>query len=139
MPKLVKGPFLGDGGEILGGSSPSARILTMPKTDTLHRPAAGSKLDILEMSNDHLKKTLNRHLRVIAQAGYENEPGRVWVLPPYLEEARARKLPFPTEGPFPEIIARIDAGEIEEFDSHYEDLTGWGLGLQDWAGRWIEY
>jgi hypothetical protein len=90
------------------------------------------------MSDQHLKRTLNKHLGLIAQAGYENEPGRVWVLPPYLQEARARKLPFPTEGPFPEIIARIDAGEIEDFDrnGYYEELAEcypeWelaGLGL----------
>lgn len=80
----------------------------MPKTDTRH-VSQGCVFEISELETSHLKNILNLHLRHIVAAGYENTLGRVWVLPPYLEEARRRGLKFPNAGPFPKIIARIAA------------------------------
>jgi hypothetical protein len=89
----------------------------MPKTDNRHmsRDFTG---DISELDDQHLKNVLNLHLRSIATAGYENSLNRVWVLPPYLAEARKRNLKFPSKGAFPEIISRIDNEDWEwEFES----------------------
>jgi hypothetical protein len=96
----------------------------MPKEDTIHRPRHEPALDISEMSDEHLINTLNLHLRKIAETGYESAQNRAWVLPPYLDEARERKFPFPTHEPYVTIISRIEAGEIDE-DWDERDFIYW--------------